>query len=218
MKSYIQSKRSVLLALLCTSVFLSPRDHAGLIGILKGNQEKPGEDKSFQKVGFVGCANVKEVTGTVEYLHGIDAWLPLKAGAHLQEGDVVRTRQGRVLLQMCESSSLVKVTPNTMARLVPLSAGWDRATLSGVEERSGYVVRSLHGKAYIQNARLEWQPVGVNDILPKGAIVRADQTASIDIFNPVDRKTLRIRSGGLMQLGTEPALAQSPSVVIADRK
>ncbi len=217
MKICIRSKRFVSLAALCASLAFIPETGAGLIKILKGDQEQESP-KTFQRVGFVGCAKVKEVTGTVEYLDGIDHWIPLNVGVHLREGDLIRASQGRAVLQMCESTSLVNLTPQTVARLVPLNGTWDHSALSGFEARSGYIVRALHGKAYVQTPRMEWKSIGVNDVLPKGALVRAEETASVNVFNSEERRILRIESGGEMQLGSETAQAQGHFIAIAKRK
>src|SRR5687767_930965 len=154
---------------LAAAAFFTPASHAGLISLLKGEKAEPVPE--FQRVAFIGCAEVKEVKGRAEALDGIDQWQPLQPGAHLHEGDVVRTQGGEVVLKMCESSSLVRVTPQTILRLLPLNEEWDRSALSGTGEKPGYVVRSLRGKALYQHQSTEWKRVVVNEVLPEGAVI-----------------------------------------------
>src|SRR5688500_6082943 len=84
------------------------QSEAGLINLLRGEPAEP------QRVAFIGAAQVREVTGTVEKLSGIDRWKVVENGAHLQPGDIIRTTEGSAVLQMTESGSFIKVTPNTV--------------------------------------------------------------------------------------------------------
>lgn len=162
---------------------------AGVIEILRGD---PAEPAPLRRVAFVGSATVREVQGTAERLAGIDRWTPLRPGTKLAPGDIIRTGQGSVVLRMTESGSFVKVTPRVMLRLAPFETGWDRGVLSGMEEREGFAVRACRGQAGYKLANGEWQPVVVNDVLPEGATVRLAKGAVVDLYNTVDRKSLRL--------------------------
>lgn len=72
-----------------------------------------------QRVAFIGCGVIKQVEGKVERLCGIDCWSPVKTGTELKCGDVIRTGDGTVVLKMEETHSFIKVTPNTVFRLLP---------------------------------------------------------------------------------------------------
>ena len=88
-----------------------------LISFMRGD---PGSAPAKQRVAFVGSAVVKTIEGNAERLCGIDCWTPLLAGYQLKSGDIIQTGKGSVALMMNESQSFVKVTPNTILRLIPL--------------------------------------------------------------------------------------------------
>src|SRR5688500_8852741 len=153
--------------------------HGGIIDLLRGESTEPEP----QRVAFVGAAHVKEATGAVERLAGVDHWEKLQAGANLLPGDVIRTADGSALLCMRESKSFIKVTPNTILRLVEIPSDWDRGVVSGREERSGFVVRSCRGKAYFADARGTWRMLQVNEVLPPGTALRTSPGAVVDLFH-----------------------------------
>src|SRR5688572_24660270 len=86
---------------------------AGFLDILRGEPVEP------QRVAFIGAARVQGVSGTVERLSGIDQWTAVENGEELKPGDMIRTTTGTAIVQMTESGSFVKVTQNTVLRLVP---------------------------------------------------------------------------------------------------
>src|SRR5262245_17921412 len=102
---------------LATMALVSARAEWRLLTLMRG---EPETAVFRQRVAFVGSAVVKTVDGNAERLCGIDRWTPLPPGTHLQTGDIVRTGKGVVILKMNESESFVKVTPNTILRLIPL--------------------------------------------------------------------------------------------------
>ena len=172
--------------------------HAGILDLLKGEPSEPAG--TFQRVGFIGRAVVKEVTGDAEHLVGIDRWKPLAAGAKLAPGDVIRTKGGSVTLRMTESQSFVKVTPYTLLRMVPHDEDWGRGVLSGREEKEGYVVRSCRGNAYRRTAT-GWEPVQVNSVLASHAELRTEPGSIIDLFHTESRQPVRIRGSSHITLG-----------------
>src|SRR5436190_1978672 len=209
MKSSVQFKALATVTtfttvtLLSLSILANRQTEAGLISFLKGDGDKTKESEpAVQKVGFFGCATVREVSGNVEYLDGIDKWLPLAPGKHLKEGDILRTRQGHVVIQMCESDSLVKVTPQIVARLLALDQSGDRGIISGSEQREGYLVRSLHGKAYFKDGSAAWKPVRVNEVLPEGTLVRTEPAASMQVVSTKERRAMRLDPAGEVLLGS----------------
>jgi hypothetical protein len=172
--------------------------NAGFIDLLRGEEAAP--ERSFQRVAFVGPARVKEVQGEAERLVGIDAWKRLEKGAELAPGDVVRTRNGTVVLRMSESGSFVKVTPRTILRLVPLDQGRDRSVLSGREERKGFVVRSCRGKATVRRPGGDWKNVEVNAVLSEGAELWTEPGTMIDLFDTKTQRPVRIHGSALIKL------------------
>jgi hypothetical protein len=217
MKSLVRFQKVLPIALISWSVLASSESYAGLIALLKG--EKPNESVPvFQRVGFIGCAEVKELTGRVEVLDGVEKWRPLETGAHLSEGQIIRTQNGQAVLQMCDSASLVKVNTNTVVRLVPVNSESDQGVRSGSEERDGFVVRSLRGKAFFKDQSSQWKPVAVNDVLPEGTLVRAGDSSTLDLFSTREHRAVRIDSPEAVQLEPELALksrGRDPSLAAA---
>jgi hypothetical protein len=161
----------------------------------------------LQRVAFVGAANVKEVQGDVQRLAGVEHWTALKKGDELQPGDLLRTASGSAVLAMLESRSFVKVTPNTLCRLVVLESGWEKAIVSGQEEREGFVVRGCRGKVYARSTDGSWTPIAVNALLAPGTEIRTEPGAFVDLFHTRLQHPLRI--GGSVETSLdERALAQ----------
>ena len=200
MKNYPSTRR---LAALILSVLTLVTPQAGILDLLKGEATEPTQ--TFQRVGFVGRAVVKEVTGAAEHLVGIDRWKSLAPGAKLSPGDVIRTKNGSVILRMTESESFVKVTPFTMLRMVPLNEDWGRGVLSGREEKEGYVVRSCRGKAY-RRTETGWEPVKVNSVLASKTELRTEAGSIVDLLDTESRQPVRIRGSSNVTLG-RPKLA-----------
>ena len=219
MKSWLRNAKKPI-TLLTACVFLSSNAlvSAGIIDILRG--ETAEATASFQRVAFVGAAAVKEVQGEVQRLAGVEHWTALKKGDQLHPGDLLRATSGSAVLSMLESESLVKITPNTLCRLVPLENGWDRAILSGQEEREGFVVRSCRGNVYSRSADGSWTPLVVNAVLVQGTQVRTEPGASVDLFHTQLQRPLRI-SGSVETSLNEKVLSQrvvaAPSLAAAGR-
>ena len=219
MKSWLRTaKKPMALLTVCAILSSNALVGAGIIDILRGQTAEA--TASFQRVAFVGAATVQEVQGEVQRLAGVEHWTALKKGDHLQPGDLLRTTSGSAVLSMLESESFVKVTPNTLCRLVALENGWDRAVLSGEEERQGFVVRSCRGNVYSQSADGRWTPLVVNAVLAEGTQVRTDPGASADLFHTQLQRPLRI--GGSVETSLdEKVLAQrvvlAPTLAAAGR-
>lgn len=181
----------------------------GIVDLLRGDSD--AASAPLRRVAFVGSAEVKEVNGEAELLTGVGQWSPLRKGAKLAPGDIIRTGQGSAVLKMTESGSLVRVTPRVMLRLAPLQKGWDPGILSGAEERDGFAVRSCRGQAEYRLNDGQWRPVAVNDVLPEGAVVRLAAGAVMDLFSTADRRPMRLQSGDEIILTTrkpsQPSIA-----------
>jgi hypothetical protein len=188
-----------LLTLLAAALPLLPTTsiNGGMLDLLRGEPSRPRI--SFQRVAFVGSARVKSVEGNAERLVGIDTWKPLEPGVQLAPGDLVRTRQGTIVLRMQESQSFIKVTPNTVLRLVEFDEKRDGSAGFGSEEKTGFIVRGCRGKAY-HRAGTQWQRVAVNTVLPLGTEVRTEPNTVIDLFNTETHRPVRIRGSSQLRL------------------
>jgi hypothetical protein len=200
----------------CLFLSSSPLLNAGLIDLLRGEPSEP----ALQRVAFVGTANVKEVQGEVLRLAGVERWVHLKNGDKLNPGDIVKTSSGCAVLSMVESESFVKVTPNTLCRIVPIQSGWDAAVVSGQESREGFVVRGCRGNAYANFGDGQWVTMAVNTVLASGTKVRTEPGAFIDLFHTKLQRPVRI-SGSMDVRLDERVLAQrvaSPPSFAAARR
>jgi hypothetical protein len=207
MKTWSKAKNQMLAG--AAIIFLATNTatiNGGIIDLLRGESAA----REPQRVAFVGPAHVKEVRGSVERLAGVDRWEPLHPGAKLLAGDLVRTAEGSAILCMSESKSFVKITPNTILRLVDFESGWDRGILSGCEERSGFVVRSCRGKAYFTDARGDWKMLQVNDVLAPGTALRTSPGAVVDLFHNTSKQPLRVAGSAQLRLDS-PVLARVAS-------
>jgi hypothetical protein len=197
MKNWIKAKhRAAACAAIFSIVISTVPANAGILALLRGDAEAAPQ----QRVAFVGAAEVKQVQGVVERLSGVDRWESLAAGARLIPGDVVRTTGGTVLLCMKESRSFVKITPNTLVRLVEVENGWDLGIVSGREEQSGFVVRSCRGGAFVADATGEWRPIRVNEVLASGTALRTEAGAVVDLFQNSYQQPLRIPGSAWLKL------------------
>ena len=199
----------------CTFLSSTSLVNAGIIDLLRG---EPGEQ--IQRVAFVGAARVKEVQGEVHRLAGVERWVALEEGDHLQPGDMLRTSSGSALLCMVESESYVKVTPHTLCRLVPVENGWDPAVVSGEESQEGFVVRGCRGNAYANSGDGNWVALTVNTVLASGTKVRTEPGAFVDLFHTKLQRAVRI-SGSVDFRLDERVLAQrviSPPSLAAARR
>ena len=204
---FLKTSSTLLAVLGCLSSLSSVQ--AGFLDVLRG--EPDSTTPSFQRVAFIGSARVKEVQGQAERLVGIDSWKPLEKRAELMPGDLVRTHNGTVLLRMNESGSFVKVTPQTILRLVALENNWDQGALSGMEEKKGFVVRSCRGKAFVREPGQEWKSVEVNAVLAAGSEIRTESETVVDLFNTRRQRALRIQGPVVIKL-QESALANKTVV------
>ena len=203
MKRDRQLSRCLLPAAFAASLLCAHPSHAGVIALLKGGKSPSAPEP--QKVGFVGCAKVKEVAGDVKYLAGVEKWEPLKPGMHLREGDLVQTQNGRVVIQMCRTTSLVSITPETTLRLVALN----NDSKQEENESVGFIVRSAHGKSFYRENSEEWKAIEVNSLLPSGAVVRTDKQAYLSLFDTSVRRATHILGGVEKRLGDSPSLAST---------
>ena len=194
-----KAKNRLALATVLISVGSFTASHGGILDLMRGEPAKP----VLQRVAFVGSAQVKQVDGSAERLAGVDRWKVLEMGTQLEPGDVIRTRAGTVVLRMSESESFVKVTPNTVLRLVQIEKNWDRGVVSGEEERTGFVVRSCRGEAFYDAGNGRWKKLEVNDVLAPGTDVRTEAKTVVDLFHTSTKRPLRIPGSARVTLEEE---------------
>jgi hypothetical protein len=218
-----------LIVLLCSG---AGQARAGFIALLRGDgqENEPAPATSPQRFAFVGNAEVKELSGDVRVLKGIERWEKLNLGTKLSPGDLIQTgKNGKAMLKM-QSGSLVKISPNSILRLAPFEPGMDPAVLSGKPEGKGFSVRSLHGAALCQGSGNQWAPVDVNTLLPEGSLLRLSNNTTLDLFDSSSGGFVRLEgqaelkldsalfTGHSVKSSTQPALASAsvgPALAVA---
>jgi hypothetical protein len=184
-------------------LLLSPavlRSQAGVIAILRDGESKPARTSTPQRIAFVGQAEVKFVSGEASFLKGVERWESLRPGTRLAPGDLLRTgKNGRVILKM-QSGSLVKMTPNTILRLVPFEKGMDPAVISGKEEELGFAVRAVRGNARLQTGEDQWGSLTVNRVLAEGVVLRIAKDGWVDLFAMSSGQLVRVEGEGELKL------------------
>ena len=217
MKSWFsKAKKPVGALAACALLSSSALVNAGIIDLLRGE----ASEEALQRVAFVGAASVKEIEGEVQRLAGVERWIALRKGDKLNPGDMLRTGSGSAVLCMVESESFVKVTPNTLCRLVPIEKGWDPAVVSGEESQEGFVVRGCRGNAYANSGDGNWAPMTVNAVLASGTKVRTEPGAFVDLFHTKWQRPVRI-SGSVNVRLDDRVLARrvtSPPSLAATRR
>ena len=207
---------TVRFSIVCLAISLAPGSQAGLFDLLRGDDTETAQPT--QRVALVGPAQVKEATGEVEVLDGIERWTPLQPGQQLAPGDIIRTGDGSAILKMAESGSLIRVHGKTTVRFSPLQQGWETGALTGAREKEGYVVRSLRGAAFVQAEDGKWKPLTVNNVLPEGAVLRTSSRAILDLFSTSDQRSIRVAGSSRVTLSpaitarvvrSQPALASA---------
>jgi len=188
--------KTLILGLTTLAITSSFSTHAEW-SLLKMLREEPQPPP--QRVAFIGSARVEQIHGKVERLSGIDTWSPVNPGFRLEPGDMLRTQNGSATIRMSDSKSFVKITPNTILRLVPLEKNGDPASLTGSEDHNGFVVRSCRGSAVFRDAG-EWKPVIVNTVLPESAIIRTDPGSTVDLFSTITKHAVRIDGSQQIEL------------------
>jgi hypothetical protein len=140
--------------------------------------------EEWRQVAFIGTANVFDLSGVVEVIQPRKTETRvLKAGDRAKAGEVLKIWQGaEVVLKMEGSGSLVRAKGPVLLRLAPEKEGYDRASLTGAEERVGFVARAVRGKGeYQQNGK--WRALRTGDVIPDGTRVRAAAGASMDFYH-----------------------------------
>jgi hypothetical protein len=150
--------------------------------------------EEWRKVAFIGDAEVKTISGVVEVVAAKgdkqDRILHEKEIAKV--GQVLRIWRGaEVVLQMKNSKSLVRAKGPTLLRLAPDSEGYDRASITGEEEKTGFVVRAVRGGGKYQEGEY-WRNLQAGMRLPDGTRVRAFRDSVLDFYHPATQTAYRI--------------------------
>lgn len=212
-------KRSKLvfkpLPVVIAAMFFANPVQAGFLDMLRGSEQ---EQVELQRVAFIGKARVRQVSGKVEILRGIEEWKQLKPGTALRPGDIIRTANNSLaILEMSESGSLVRLTPNASLRLITQEG--DRPALVSDEGKERYVIRALRGRALVFQEGA-WKAVQADSVLLEGAVLRPVGASYIDVFDRHLGKLVRVRRNTELRLkgGMEMAEVGGEPIAVAARE
>ncbi len=153
-----------------------------------------GRSEEWRKVAFIGDAEVKTISGVVEVVSAKgdkqDRILHEKDTAKV--GQILRIWRGaEVVLQMKNSKSLVRAKGPTLLRLAPDSEGYDRASTTGEEQKSGFIVRAVRGGGKYQDGEC-WRNIQAGLHLPEGTRVRPFRDSILDFYHPATHTGYRV--------------------------
>lgn len=147
-------------------------------------------EEDWRRVAFIGDANVKSITGLVEVI--APEGRVLREGEKAQAGDVLRIWRGaEVVLQMDISKSLVRAKGPVLLRLAPAD-GYNRAALSGADEKVGFVVRAVWGHGRYSEDGVRWHDLRAGLVLPEGSKVRPFRDTTIDLYHNATHEVVRL--------------------------
>jgi hypothetical protein len=147
-------------------------------------------DESWRKVAFVGDAKVKKISGLVEVI--APAQRILHPGEEAKAGETLRIWKGaELVLQMNRSQSLVRAAGPVLLRLAPEKEGFNRASVTGAEDKEGYVVRAVHGHGRFLDGE-RWRDLQTGMVLPEGTKVRPYHDSILDFYNATTRTVVRV--------------------------
>lgn len=171
-------------------------------------------EDEWRKVAFIGDAKVKSISGLVEVI--APETRTLREGQTAKAGEVLRVWRGaEVVLQMDVSHSLVRAKGPVLLRLSPAD-GYDRASLTGSDEKNGFVVRAVRGHGRFSEDGIRWQDLRTGMILPDGAKVRPFRDTIIDLYHNETHEVLRLSDHTkAVALISKPATSGSDTIMAA---
>lgn len=152
----------------------------------------PGRSEVWQKVAFIGNAEVKSISGVVEVINGKDERV-LREKEEAKVGQTLRIWRGsEVVLMMKNTKSLVRAKGPCLLRLAPEREGnYDRAAVTFEEPATGFVVRAVRGGGKYQDGPY-WRQLQAGMTIPEGAKVRPFRESTLDFYHPATRTAYRI--------------------------
>ncbi len=169
--------------------------------------------EEWQKVAFIGNAEVKSITGLVEVITSGEERI-VHPGEKAKIGQVLRIWRGaEVILRMDRSESLVRAKGPVLLRLAPVSEGYERASVIG-EAKDRFVVRAVRGNGKYQDGEY-WREIRPGMSLPEGVRVRPYRASVLDFYHPGTRTAIRVTDYKKQTLLTPPVIGSSPTILAA---
>lgn len=142
-------------------------------------------------MAFIGDAEVKTISGVVEIVSGKQERI-LHEKETARVGQVLRIWRGaEVVLQMKNTKSLVRAKGPVLLRLAPDSESYDRAAITGQEQKTGFIVRAVRGGGKYQDGEY-WRPLRAGMCLPEGTRVRPFHDSVLDFYDAAAHKSYRV--------------------------
>ena len=157
----------------------------GMVGVLSSMSEE------WQKIAFIGDAEVKSISGVVELVNGSERILREKETATV--GHTLRIWRGsEVVLVMKNTKSLVRAKGPCLLRLAADKEGGNqRAEVNWEEPKSGFVVRAVRGGGKYQDGPY-WRGLEAGMTIPEGTRVRPYRDSILDFYHPGTRTAYRV--------------------------
>lgn len=156
-------------------------------------------------MAFIGDAEVKNISGVVEIVSAKQERI-LHEKETARVGQVLRIWRGaEVVLEMKNTKSLVRAKGPVLLRLAPEREGYDRASVTGDEEKGGFIVRAVRGGGRYQDGPY-WRNLKAGMSLPEGTRVRPFHDSVLDFYHPASHKAIRVTDNT-----RQTALISSPS-------
>jgi hypothetical protein len=154
-----------------------------------------GKAEEWKKVAFIGNAEVKSISGVVEVVAGKEE-RTLREKETATVGQTLRIWRGsEVVLMMKNTKSLVRAKGPCLLRLAPEREGYDRASVTGEEPKSGFIVRAVRGAVRGQGKFQDgahWRFLEPGMTIPDGARVRPFRESVLDFYHPATRTAYRV--------------------------
>ncbi len=146
-------------------------------------------DEEWQRVAFVGNAEVTSISGLVEVITKGEERI-VRKGEKAKEGQTLRIWKGaEVILMMDRSESLVRARGPVLLRLAPASEGYDRACAE--EPENGFVTRAVRGSAKFKCGQ-RWMALRAGMTLPVGTLVRPGRDSILDFYHSASSSVCRV--------------------------
>jgi hypothetical protein len=147
--------------------------------------------ENWQKVAFIGDADVKSISGVVEVITDKEQRI-LHEREVAKVGQTLRIWRGaEVILHLKNSKSLVRAKGPALLRLAPETEKYERASLTDEEPKTGFVVRAVRGHGKFQDGRY-WRDVQPGMTIAEGAKVRPFRDSTLDFYHPATRTAYRV--------------------------
>jgi hypothetical protein len=133
----------------------------------------------------------KGISGLVEVI--VPEKRILREGEIAKTGETLRIWRGAdLIIEMESSKGLVRAKGPVLLRLAPEKEGFNRAAVTGGEEKVGFVVRAVRGGGRFSEDGERWCNLTAGMILPEGTRVRAFRDSILDFYHNEARRPVRV--------------------------